>query len=288
MMAVGAWDIGRIAAVTPYGRGMNSMTWLITAGSGRWVAKAVPLQAAAQFEAGLAAAAHLEAAGLGAGAPRATVDGRFSATVAGYRVAMLRFVAGRELDPAGPAEQRRWGETLGLAHRVLRAAEPPPGLQEWHWVEPEAPHLEIEPWIRPAVRTAVERLRATQQRVSFTYGVLHADPAPEAFLVDAQGQVAIIDWSAVTWGPLMYDVASARLYAGSETEFSEFINGYLTAMPLPPKEVEALPTFLRFRWAVQADYFARRIWNRDFTGIDGPADNAKGLADARHQLTSRS
>jgi len=31
---------------------------------------------------------------------------------------------------------------------------------------------------------------------------------------------------------------------------------------------------------VQADYFARRIVERDLTGIDGPADNGKGLEDA--------
>jgi homoserine kinase type II len=35
---------------------------------------------------------------------------------------------------------------------------------------------------------------------------------------------------------------------------------------------------------VQADYFARRIAGRDLTGIDGPADNEKGLEDARRWL----
>ena len=30
---------------------------------------------------------------------------------------------------------------------------------------------------------------------------------------------------------------------------------------------------LRFRWAVQADYFAHRIADHDLTGISGPADN---------------
>jgi hypothetical protein len=47
----------------------------------------------------------------------------------------------------------------------------------------------------------------------------------------------------------------------------------------------ALPTMLRFRWAVQADYFARRIANHDLTGITGPADNEKGLEDARRWLS---
>jgi hypothetical protein len=36
--------------------------------------------------------------------------------------------------------------------------------------------------------------------------------------------------------------------------------------------------------AVQADYFARRIAEHDLTGITGPADNEKGLDDARQWL----
>ena len=42
---------------------------------------------------------------------------------------------------------------------------------------------------------------------------------------------------------------------------------------------------LRFRWAVQADYFARRITAGDLTGITGPDENANGLEDARRALT---
>jgi len=44
---------------------------------------------------------------------------------------------------------------------------------------------------------------------------------------------------------------------------------------------------LRFRWAVQANYFAWRISENDLTGISGPQDNEKGLADAREFLTAR-
>ncbi|WP_432564467.1 hypothetical protein [Kineococcus sp. SYSU DK003] len=38
---------------------------------------------------------------------------------------------------------------------------------------------------------------------------------------------------------------------------------------------------LRVRWAVQADYFARRLVNDDRTGINDPAENFTGLHDAR-------
>ena len=47
---------------------------------------------------------------------------------------------------------------------------------------------------------------------------------------------------------------------------------------------EGLALMLRFRWAVQADYFARRVTSNDLTGIGGPQDNEKGLEDARRAL----
>jgi hypothetical protein len=63
------------------------------------------------------------------------------------------------------------------------------------------------------------------------------------------------------------------------------VAAYLRRAALTAAEVEAaLPVMLRFRWAVQADYFARRIAEHDLTGITGPADNEKGLEDARHWL----
>ena len=45
-----------------------------------------------------------------------------------------------------------------------------------------------------------------------------------------------------------------------------------------------LPIMLRFRWAVQADYFAWRITAGDLTGITGPEQNEKGLEGARRAL----
>jgi homoserine kinase type II len=70
--------------------------------------------------------------------------------------------------------------------------------------------------------------------------------------------------------------------------FGRFLSGYLGMVPLPAEELTALPTFVRFRWTVQADYYARRIWTRDSTGLAAPTDNEKGLAEAcRHLFVSR-
>jgi len=281
-----AWDVGAGVSIRRYGRGMNSTTWLVSTDANSWIAKAVPASSAPQFDAGLAAAARLDKAGIPAGAPLPTMAGAFSVTFSGACLALLHFVEGRELDPTRPDEQRVWGTTLGQAHRILLTKVPPPNVQAWHWVDADAPHLDVEPWVRPAVLAAVDELADVQRRVLLTIGLLHADPAPEVFLIDTRGQAALIDLSSVTWGPLLYDLASARMYAGDEATFTNVRDSYLAVAPIQLEEIAALPTFLRFRWAVQADYFARRIHDHDLTGIDDANDNVQGLEDARRYLST--
>jgi homoserine kinase type II len=283
-----AWQLGTIASMRRHGHGLNSTTWMVTVDTGVWIVKAVPATEAAQFNAGLAVAAHLEAAGLRAGAPRVTRIGDLSMAMADAQVAVLPLIAGRAIDPINPAEQQLWGAALGRAHCVLRSAARPAGVMDWHWVDVMAAHLGVQPWVRPAVREAVAEVSAVQQRMPLTTGLLHADPGPNSFLIEASGRVAVIDWGAVTWGPLLYDVASPRLCLQDDAGFGGFLSGYLGMVPLPAEELTALPTFVRFRWAVQADYFARRLWTRDSTGLADLTDNEKGLAEAcRHLLGSR-
>jgi homoserine kinase type II len=204
------------------------------------------------------------------------------------QVAVLPFIAGRAIDPTNPGEQQLWGATLGRAHCILRRAVRPAGVMEWHRVDVTAAHLDVQPWVRPAIREAVAEMSAVQQRMPLTPGLLHADAGPNSILIDASGQVAIIDWGAVTWGPLVYDVASSRICLQDDTGFGRFLSGYLSIVPLPAEELTALPTFVRFRWAVQADYFARRLWTPESTGLADMTDNEKGLAEAcRHLLGSR-
>ena len=50
-------------------------------------------------------------------------------------------------------------------------------------------------------------------------------------------------------------------------------------------EVRAgLGPMVRFRWAVQANYFAWRIAENELTGVSGPLGNEKCLEDARRAL----
>jgi homoserine kinase type II len=101
----------------------------------------------------------------------------------------------------------------------------------------------------------------------------------------ASGQCGIIDWSSAHDGPLLYDLASAVMYLGGPARAAAMTGAYQAAGLLTEREIaDGLPVLLRFRWAVQADYFARRITANDLTGITGPEENEKGLDDARLAL----
>ncbi len=272
------------AEVRPHHGGMNSATWLVDHDGRRWVAKAVPPAAERQLRGGLAVAARVEEAGIPAGAPRPTLAGRPVADVGGQSVALLTWVAGTPLTGAEAPEQRLIGATLARVHGALTGA----GVDDaypFHWVDPTADHLAVRSWIRAEVAAAVAALEALRpDRLS--HGLLHTDPAPEAFHWDAdRGVCGLIDWSVGMSGPLLYDVASAVMYLGGPGRATAFLAAYLDSAVLSPAEVErGLLVMLRFRLAVQADYFARRIMVGDLTGIRGPDENEKGLAHARDGL----
>jgi homoserine kinase type II len=137
--------------------------------------------------------------------------------------------------------------------------------------------------VRPAVTGAVEAMAKLSVTDQLSYGVLHGDPAPDAFRLDVgTGRTGLIGWEASARGPLAYDVASAVMYAGGPDLADELLDGYLAAGPVPRDELDAaLPTLLRFRYAVQADHFARRVWAGD--GADR-TDHLAGLHHARDLL----
>lgn len=278
-----AWGLAA-SQLEPLDTGMNSRTWLVHDRERRFVAKAVPADQRHRFLPGLAVAALVEADGLRAGAPVPTLDGDPWIDAGDHVIALLTFVEGEPLTGDGPAVQRLMGSTLARAHRALMGHEVP-GATRFHWIDPAAPHLAIDGWVRPAILEALEAWEHLRPQ-SLTWGLLHTDPAPEAFLHDvATGTTALIDWDTGLVGPLMYDVASAVMYLGGPDRSSAFLDAYLEAGVLMRAEVvRALEPMLRLRWAVQADYFARRMATNDLTGISGPDDNLLGLDDARRGL----
>jgi Ser/Thr protein kinase RdoA (MazF antagonist) len=280
------WGLGEGTRITRHDGGMGSQTWIIDQGGRRWVAKAVAPRLAEPFALGLQVARLLGDAGISAGTPVPALSGPVTADiVSGDRMALLNWVPGAPLTGDSEGEQRLIGETLARVHSVLRDRTVP-GAQRFHWVDPAAPYLGLRAWIRPAVSASVTELAELQRESPWTQGLLHADPAPEAFRYDAAtGQCGIIDWSSAHYGPLLYDLASAVMYLGGPGRAAAMTRAYLSASPRAARDAAAgLRVMLRFRWAVQADYFAWRITAGDLTGIAGPEENEKGLEDARRAL----
>jgi homoserine kinase type II len=259
--------------------GLCSANWSITSGNQRYVARVVESRRRAPFEAGLAAAEYLAGHEMPAATAVRAVDGAAVGSLGDEVVALVRHLPGRPLDGADPVDQQWWGDALGAAHRRLSGFRHH-GLAKWHPVRPEAAHLGVEGWVRPAVAAAVAAVRKLTITDQLTYGVLHGDPAPGAFRLDPQtGRLGLVDWGPAGTGPLTYDVAAAVGYAGPEGA-SDLVAAYLAAGPVPREELDAaLPAMLLFRWAVRADHHARRL-----AGGRGGEEDRAGLDAAREAL----
>jgi len=272
------------ARLTRLDGGLGSRTWIVDDAGRRWVLKVVAPGLGMNLAGGLAVARRLDQAGITAGAPEPTRTGDLTASVGGRRLGLLAWVPGEPLTGADQGERQLIGSTLGRVHRAL-SGEVVPATQRFHWVDPAARHLSLRPWLRPAVAAAVAALERPGLR-AWSTGLLHADPAPGAFRLDpVTGRCGVIDWSTALYGPLLYDLASAAMFLGGLDRSGEMTEAYLAAGILSRAESEeGLALMLRFRWAVQADYFARRIDGNDLTGIAGPQDNEKGMEEARRAL----
>jgi homoserine kinase type II len=270
--------------VTAHNGGMGSQTWFADVGGRRLVAKAVAPRDGSQFAGGMVIARRLDQEGIPAGSPLPALDGQLAVDVGDAWLALLTWVPGEPLTGQDDAEQDLIGKTLASVHRTLAGFEVD-GAWRFHWVDPNADYLALRPWLRPAINAALADLgNARPDRMR--WGLLHADPAPEAFRLDpATGRCGVIDWSYALDGPLLYDLASAVMYVGGADHAKTLIRAYLGEGILGAAEVaHGLAPMLRFRWAVQANYFAWRIAGNNLTGISGPLENEKGLEDARRAL----
>ncbi|MEN3309652.1 MAG: hypothetical protein V7603_5854 [Micromonosporaceae bacterium] len=265
----------------------RAATWLVTAGGDRYVAKLVAAADREQLQVSLAVAEHLDRIGFTVGGPVWSVDGMLAVPLATGSLALLRHVPGRPLDGANPVDQLWWGDLLGAVHRGLSGFSHP-RLIRLRPLNPDLPHLSLEPWLRPAVAAATAglvRLTVTDQ---LTYGVVHGDPRPGSFRLDPDtGRTGLVGWDSVAIGLLMFDLANAVAYAGGPDQAVELLDGYRAAGPLPPGEIDAaLPVVLRCRWARRAEGLARRIAEqpddaeRAWVGLHEARDALAALAQA--------
>ena len=270
----------QVGSVTILPGGMNSRTAAIVTPAGRFVAKWVRPEDRAALLRGAQTAQLMTDHGIRAGAPVTSSGGDLTVEFSGGALALLEEVVGSPLS-ASPEDQTAWGTALAAVH----AAQPrSPGSSFYGWLVDSAADPIHPPWVRSAViRVYTEYM----QLPPVTWTLLHTDPEPEAFLRDDRGDIGVIDWAGSVPGPALFDLASAVMYAGGEARAQALLVAYANAGPVSPEEMLAhLRTFSRLRAAVQADYFSRRLTQRDLTGVESDDDNDKGLRDAQEMLTS--
>ncbi len=273
------WGI-RPDEVGPLGGGMNSETWVVKHRGSIYVAKRVAATEIDALVAGCEVAAALADAGFVTGRPIPTTDGRLVLTE--HSLALLEHVPGRELEGDIDEEQRWIATTLAGVHAAGNPASGPSNATfATDWLTPQLAGVEAHPWLA----SAIEAVRAETDPVTVTWAVLHTDPSPEAFIHnDGTGVTGLIDWAGAKRGPVLYDVASAVMYLDGPDRATAFLTTYRTLGPLESDEMQLLDAFRRFRWVVQAAYFAWRLSACDLTGIADDAGNEKGLNDARRGL----
>lgn len=268
------------AAVEPLAGGMNSQTWLVRHEGSTYVAKSVAPSAAAELVAGCYIAASLAEAGLVTGQPVPTADSELVLTSHG--LALLEYVTGGQLEGETAEEQGWMARTLAHVHH---AGDPARGESAASfmssWLSPQLPGVEAHPWLL----RAIDAIRAETDRLGVTWSVVHTDPSPEAFVHDeATGVTGLIDWSGARRGPVLYDVASAVMYLGGREAAEAFLESYEALGPLDSSELQLLDAFRRFRWGVQATYFAWRLATGDLTGVANNTENQQGFTNARRGL----
>ena len=260
---------------------MNSQVWDVRTSGDRVILKLASERD--PFVAGLEIAERM-AGRVRSGPPLRTHDGRLALETSDGWLAVLRREQGRQLRLPDESDRRSWGSRLGDLHRWLIdvvVTEPLP-VWPWDWLDVDADHLRRDTALRDAIARARETAERYVERHRPVVGVIHGDPNPQEFLRDPAGDIAIVDWGAVQRGPLLYDVAAARWFAGSDETFREALDAYRHSSGLPVSP-DGLRVFLRYREAVQAWYFSHRLAIDDTTGADSVFNQA-GLDNARAAL----
>lgn len=167
---------GRVAhSAEPLGGGMNSAAALVEPSAGPVVAKWVPKSSAAALAVGCEIAQQLASYGLVTGAPLPTTGGQPTYPTEEGSLALLRFVAGDPLIAASPRDQQDMAITLARVHAAETARRTGSFMTE----QVAGLVHDVEPWVRPTVHLVLDEYG---QLPKLTWGLLHGDPAPDAFI----------------------------------------------------------------------------------------------------------
>lgn len=283
-------DVGELFDISPLSGGINSQTWRLNTARGDFVAKFA--FDAASFEAGLEIAEQLQLAGLSAGRPIRTRKGSLIIPSPQGALGVLAFNSGTALDLAQAAAMHKWETTMARLHTaLLRLRRVPPGIRRWpwRWLDYTADHVRARPWLQNVLISVLSEAEHLTTVRDLTLGIIHGDGA--AVIADSStNRLSVIDWGAVMWGPLLYDIAAAYWLSIIERRcdplvFQPFAQAYREEGPLSSAEFAYLKLFVRLRGVVLAFYFAWRCDYNVQTGLSGSHDNEHRLKHVREEMS---
>ena len=288
-IALEAWNLSPPLTIRHLTSGFTSDIWRVETGDGCFIAKYTE-QSQEAFEKGLHAAGVVEQEGISSGAPLATKKGALSVLVEGAHgkyqpLALLRYVSGDPLQFSEPDAASLYGHLLGYTHRLLLSSFAEKDFLSLNeFLHQEDEYVTAQPHLAPLIHQTLEKTRAYEAQNPVTYGVIWSDRM-EIVREKETGQVGIIDWGAMGWGPLVFDVALSLLWLFPERSQAshEFLQAYLAGAPISVQELQGLPYYQALFWARQAKYFAYRLAARVTLG-DATEGNARHFTEARQHL----
>ena len=178
---------------------------------------------------------------------------------------VLSAVLDREGPASAPARFRALGAAAAALHAQAAGWTPPPTFTR-HSLDAEglvgsAP-LWGPFWTSPALsvgerallRDTRERLAAALARLGRgpeIFGLIHADLHPGNVLIDAHGDLTVIDFDDAAFGWRAFDIAVAVSRHWGEADFpavhSAFLDGYAAVRPLDPGAAALTPMFCLIR-----------------------------------------
>jgi len=256
--------------------GMNAITLELDDAGERRVLKWAPERDRLSLVRGANAAREVAALGVLSGAPILSLTGELTVSALGGELMLMEFLAGEGLTRTDP-DQRSMAELLTLIHTSTEC-EREDDFYYASWLR-TASNDPLPRWVTRAAQYALSEYDALP---SLRWCVINGDPSPDEFR-RANGTTGLLDWGSAVHGPALYDVATLYMYLGETPGGDTFLETYRAADPRSASDSDHLAAFMRFRGAIQAAYFARRVMAGDLTGAS-PDDNETGLSDARSFL----
>ena len=288
--ALDAWNLSQPIAIQCIPGGLTSEVWLVKTAHGQFVAKH-GYQAQNVFESGLYAAELVERNGITSGVPLRTKEGHLSILVQGSHgrlepLALLQFVPGERLQLTEPDAASLYGYLLGRTHTILlhMPYEQLP-FDVYNFLQRDDLYTDTQPGLTQLIQRTIQATQAYEAKNSITYGVVWGD-AIEIRRDKETGHVGILDWGALSCGPLLFDVALTVLWYFPEGSpmHQQFFNAYFAESPIAAHELEGINYYKALLFARQAKYFAYRVAAHITLGNTTHESNIEQLALSRRAL----